>query len=143
MSAIELPRARRLAYRVVLGQAAVTVVMALAAWIWAGRLAGISALFGGGISTAGSLAMALLGFRAPMRAGGVALLATLLVGEAAKFGVIVVLFVLVLTLVKISAGAMLATYAATFLVYWVVLASWLPGSRLGVIADAMFGRGMR
>jgi hypothetical protein len=37
---------------------------------------------------------------------------------------------------------MLATYAATFLVYWVVLASWLPGSRLGAIAD-MFGRGMR
>ena len=143
MSAIELPRARRLAFRVVLGQAAVTVIMALALWAWAGRLAGISALSGGGISTAGSLAMALLGFRAPALAGGVALLAALLVGEAAKFGVILVLFVLVLTLMKISAGPMLATYAATFLVYWVVLASWLPGSRLGAIADAMFGRGMR
>ena len=143
MSAIELPGARRLAYRVVLGQAVVTVIMALALWGWAGRLAGVSALFGGGISTAGSLAMALMGFRAPARAGAVALVAALLVGEAAKFGVIVVLFILVLTLMKISAGAMLATYAATFLVYWIVLASWLPGSRLGGIADAMFGRGVR
>jgi F0F1-type ATP synthase assembly protein I len=87
--------------------------------------------------------MALLGFRRPMRAGGMSLLTALLVGEAAKLGVIVVLFILVLTLMKISAAAMLATYAATFLVYWAVLASWLPGSRLGVIADAMFGRGMR
>lgn len=127
MSAIDLPRARRLAFGVVLGQAAVTVIMALAAWGWAGRLAGISALLGGGVSTAGSLAMAVLGFRAPAQAGGMALLTTLLVGEAAKFGVIVVLFVLVLTLMKTSGVAMLATYAATFLVYWMVLASWLPG----------------
>jgi ATP synthase protein I len=143
VSAFDLPHARRLAFGVVLGQAVVTVIVALAAWGWAGRLAAISALLGGGISTAGSLAMALLGFRRPASAGGMSLLATLLVGEAAKFGVIVVLFVLVLTLMKISAVAMLATYAATFLVYWLVLASWLPGSRLGVIVDAMFGRGMR
>ena len=129
MSAIDLPRARRLAFGVVLGQAAVTVIVALAVWGWAGRLAGISALLGGGVSTAGSLAMAVLGFRAPAQAGGMALLTALLVGEAAKFGVIVVLFVLVLTLMKTSGVALLATYAATFLVYWMVLATWLPAGR--------------
>ena len=129
MLAIDLPRARRLAYGVVLGQAAMTVIAALAFWGWTGRLAAISALLGGGVSTAGSLAMALLGFRAPGEAGGMTLLGTLLVGEAAKFGVIVVLFVLVLTLMKTSGVALLATYAATFLVYWMVLASLLPGVR--------------
>ena len=122
MSAIDLAHARRLAYGVVLGQAGVTVLAALGAWAVAGRVAGTSALLGGGVSTAGSLAMALLGFRSPAGAGGVALLATLLVGEAAKFCVIVALFVAVLTLLRTSAAAMLATYAATFLVYWVALA---------------------
>jgi ATP synthase protein I len=131
VAAIDLPHARRLAYGVVLGQGAVTVIVALAVWGWAGRQAGISALLGGGVSTAGSLAMAVLGFRAPAQASGRALLTALLVGEAAKFGVIVVLFVLVLTLMKTSGVAMLAAYAATFLVYWMVLASWLPGVRAG------------
>jgi ATP synthase protein I len=144
VSVIDLPRARRLAFGVVLGQAAVTVIAALIAWAWAGRMAGISALLGGGVSATGSLAMALLGFRSPAGASGVALLAALLIGEAAKFCVIVVLFVLVLTLMKTSAAAMLATYAATFLVYWVVLASWLPARSVrGVNVDAMSEREMR
>ena len=129
MSAIDLPRVRRLAFGVVLGQAAVTVLAALAAWTFAGRVAGTSALLGGGVSTAGSLAMALLGFRSPASAGGAALLATLLVGEAAKFCVIVALFVLILTLLRTSAAAMLATYAATFLVYCAVLPVLARGGR--------------
>jgi F0F1-type ATP synthase assembly protein I len=146
VSAIDLPPARRLAYGVVLGQAGVTVIAALCAWAWAGRTAGISALLGGGVSAAGSLAMALLGFRNPAGASGVALLAALLVGEAAKFCVIVVMFVLVLTLIKTSAAAMLGTYAATFLVYWIVLASWLPrcgGLAHHVNVNAMSEREMR
>ena len=60
MSAIELPRAQRLAFRVVLGQAAVTVIAGLIAWALAGERAGLSALAGGGIATAGSLVMAVL-----------------------------------------------------------------------------------
>jgi ATP synthase protein I len=127
--AIDLPQARRLAFGVVVGQAVVTLIVALAAWGRAGGVAGISALLGGGVSAAGSLAMALLGFRSPAGASGQAVFTALLVGEAAKFGVIVVLFVLVLTLIKVSAVAMFAAYVATFLVYWIVLASWLPGVR--------------
>ena len=131
MLAIDLPRARRLAFGVVLGQAVVSVIAAACALAIAGRQAAVSALLGGGVSAAGSLAMALLGFRSPASASGVALLTALLVGEAAKFCVIVMLFVLVLTLIRISAVAMFAAYAATFLVYWIVLASWLPGMRSG------------
>ena len=131
MIATELADARRLAWRVVLGQAAVTLLIGLVSWLVEGRSTAIAALLGGGISTLGSVAMALLGFRSPARASGLALLAALLIGEAAKFCVIVVLFVLVLTLIKISAAAMLTAYAATFLVYWLVLASWLPLFRGG------------
>lgn len=129
VSTMDLPHVRRLAFGVVSAQAAITMIVALAVWGWSGRLSGISALLGGGVSTAGSLALAVVAFRAPERAGGMALLTGLLVGEAAKFVVIVVLFVLVLTSMKTSGLAMLAAYAATFLVYWTVLASWLPGVR--------------
>jgi len=60
--AIDLALARRLALSVVLGQAGVTVIAALLAGLIAGPQAALSALLGGGISTAASLAMALLGF---------------------------------------------------------------------------------
>src|SRR5947199_8867001 len=58
--AIDLPHARRLAFGVVLGQAGVSATVALAAWALSGPRAGLSALLGGGIATAGSLAMARL-----------------------------------------------------------------------------------
>ena len=41
-----------------------TVVVALVSYVIAGRLAAVSALIGGGISTLASLAMALLAFQA-------------------------------------------------------------------------------
>jgi F0F1-type ATP synthase assembly protein I len=58
VSAIDLPRARRLAFGVVASQAAVSVVAALCAFALGGRRAAVSALAGGGIATVGSLAMA-------------------------------------------------------------------------------------
>jgi ATP synthase protein I len=48
------------------------------------------------------------------------------VGEAAKLGVTIVLFALVLKFVKVSGGALFGAYAATFLVYWMALANALP-----------------
>jgi ATP synthase protein I len=133
VATIGLTEVRRLAFAVVLAQAAITLLAAAASWVVGGSNMALSALLGGGVSTAGSLAMALIGFRAPVGAGALQMLAALLVGEAAKLGVVVLLFVLVLTLIKTSAVAMLVTYATTFLVYWIVLASWLP----------VFGRGRR
>ena len=61
MIAIDLALARRLALSVVLGQAAVTVICALAAWLISDSRAAISAALGGGISTLASLAMAIFG----------------------------------------------------------------------------------
>jgi ATP synthase protein I len=110
VSAIDLPRARRLAFGVVASQAAVSVV---------------SALIGGGIATAGSLAMAGVAFGG---SGGGAphALSRFYLGEALKLAVVVVLFVVVLKVMRVAPLAMFAAFAATFLVYWIVLLRALP-----------------
>jgi ATP synthase protein I len=133
--AIDLPRARRLAFGVVLGQAGVSAAGALAAWGVGGRAAALSALLGGGIATAGSLAMAGLVF-ASARATPERIVGAFYAGEAAKLAVVVGLFVGVLKLVQVVPLAMLAGFAATYLVYWIALVGALPavGRRGGVKA---------
>jgi ATP synthase protein I len=123
---IDLPRARRLAFGVVLGQAAVTALAALCAWHMSGRLAAVSALAGGGIATAGSLAMAGLVFGGAAGASAQRVLSVFYVGEALKLFVVVVLFVVVLKVMTVMPLAMFAAFAATFLVYWIALLSALP-----------------
>lgn len=137
LSTIELTPLRRLARGVVLGQATITVLVALTGWALGGRQAALSALLGGGISTCGTLAMALVVCGRQPRAA-VQVLVALFVGEAAKLAVVVALFVAVWRLIKVSPAAMLAAYAATFLVYWIVLARELP-----VFGATRRGRGGR
>jgi ATP synthase protein I len=132
--AIDLPRARRLAFGVVLGQAVVSVIAAACALAIAGRQASVSVLLGGGIAAAGSLAMAALVFGGP---GGSAqrALGAFYVGEAVKLAVVVVLFVAVLKMVRVVPLALLVGFAATYLVYWIALVSALPaadGARRGM-----------
>jgi ATP synthase protein I len=124
--AIDLPRARRFALGVVAGQAAVTVIAGILALALAGSEGARSALLGGGIGTVANLAMALLSFGS--RAGSDAQFAmrAFLVGEAVKLGLVVVLFVVVLKLLKVMPAALFAAYVATFVVYWVALASAMP-----------------
>jgi ATP synthase protein I len=124
--AIDLPRARRLALRVVLGQAGVTVVAGLCAWWLAGERAGFSALLGGGIATLASVAMAGLVFGGSAGSAARAL-AMFYIGEAVKLVLVVALFVVVLNVVRVAPLAMFAAFAATFLVYWIALLSVLPG----------------
>ena len=130
--AIDLPTARRFALRVVAGQAAVTVIAGIIFWALAGFVGARSALLGGAIGTVASLAMVLLSFRS--RAGTDAYYAmyAFLVGEAAKLGITVVLFVLILKLLKVSPAALFAAYVATFFVYWIAFARALP--RFGGLA---------
>ncbi|HXZ59266.1 MAG TPA: ATP synthase subunit I [Steroidobacteraceae bacterium] len=125
MLAIDLPRARRLAFGVVLGQAGVTAIAALAALALAGREAALSALLGGGIATVGSMAMVALVF-AGAAADARRIVAAFYTGEAVKLAVVVVLFVMVLRLVRVVPLAMLASFAATYLVYWIALVGALP-----------------
>ena len=126
MSAIDLPHARRLAFGVVLGQAVVTAVVALGALWLAGRVAAVSALLGGGIATAGSLAMAGVGLGGVAPGSAQRALSAFYIGEAVKLAVVIALFVVVLKWVKVAPLAMLAAFAATFLVYWIVLLSAWP-----------------
>jgi ATP synthase protein I len=119
--AIDLPNARRLAYRVVLGQAVVTGIVALLSFAMAGSGGATSALLGGGISTLASLAMAILAFGRE-RADAQRAVTAFYVGEAVKLVLVVVMFVWVLKTLKISPLPLFAAYMATFLVYWVVLA---------------------
>lgn len=126
MIAIDLALARRLALSVVLGQAAVSVICALAAWLIGDSRAAISAVLGGGISTVASLAMAIFGLGGRSAADPQRALRTFFVGETAKIAVMIVLFVVVLKTMKVVPLAMLGTYAATFLVVWLALANVLP-----------------
>jgi ATP synthase protein I len=128
VSAIALPRARRLAFRVVLGQAGVTVIAALIAWAASGERAGWSALVGGAIATAGSLVMAVLVMGGTLAGNAQRALSAFYVGEALKLTVVAVLFVIVLKVMTVAPLAMFAAFAATFLVYWLALLSALPAA---------------
>jgi len=119
--AIELPNPRRLALSVVLGQTAVTVICALASWAVADVHAAISALLGGGISSAASLAMALVAFGKQAATDPQRAIRAFFAGEAAKVAVVIVLFVVVLKTIKVVPLAMLGSYIATFAVFWLLI----------------------
>ena len=101
MIAIDLALARRLAFSVVLGQAAVTVVCALLGWLIADFHAALSAAMGGGISTAASLVMALLGLSGRSAADPQRALRAFFIGETAKIALVIVLFVTVLKTMQV------------------------------------------
>jgi F0F1-type ATP synthase assembly protein I len=114
--------ARRLAFGVVLGQAAVTVLATLAGWALGGAHAGLSAALGGAIGTIASLGMALLVFARRSAASAARILGMFYAGELVKVALAIVCFILVLKLAGASPGPMFAAYLGTFIVYWVVLA---------------------
>jgi ATP synthase protein I len=123
---LELPQARRLAMSVVLGQVAVTVVAALICFAVWGRVPGLSALVGGGISAASSLALALIAFGSPTGAAAQRVARAFYVGEAVKMAVTVTLFVVAFLTMKLSFPALFGAYIATLFVYWIALANALP-----------------
>jgi len=129
---IELPNAprpyvaaRRLAFGVVLGQAGVTLLAALVSLVVDGTTGAISALLGGGIGTASSLAMAAIAFGRIPRSAPL-ILAVFFAGELVKLVLMIGLFVAAWHWMRPSPGAMFAAYGATFVVYWIALAGVLP-----------------
>jgi F0F1-type ATP synthase assembly protein I len=126
---LDLPSARRLAFRCVRAQFVVTVLVAAVSLAVAGPRAGWSAVVGGGASTLASVAMALLAFGRLSGSSAERMLLAFLVGEFAKIAVVIVVLVLALVFMKVNPAAMLAAYVATFLVYWVVLARVLWSGR--------------
>jgi len=110
----------------VLGQVSVTVVAAAICFAVWGRIAGLSALAGGGISAASSAVLAIIGFSASAGAAAERVARAFYVGEAMKLAVTVVMFVVVFVTMKVSFAALFGTYIATLFVYWIALANALP-----------------
>jgi ATP synthase protein I len=123
---LELPQARRLAGSVVLGQVVVTAVAAILCFAVWGRMPGLSALIGGGISTIASAVLAFIGFSSPAGAAAETIARKFYVGEGTKLAVTVALFVTVFLTMKVSFPALFGTYIATLFVYWIALANALP-----------------
>ena len=75
-----------------------------------------------GIGVAANLVLALVAFRKDGRTLA-EMVSAFYVGEAAKFGVTIVLFVVVLATMKgkLVPGALFGAFVATFLVHWLVL----------------------
>jgi len=110
----------------VLGQVVITIVAAALCFAVWGRVAGVSALVGGGISALASLALVLIGFASKAGSSPDTIARSFYVGEATKLGVTVVLFVVAFTTLTVSFAALFGTYIATLFVYWVALANALP-----------------
>jgi ATP synthase protein I len=125
---VDLTEVRRLAFWLVLGQAAMTVLVALVSLMLGGAHAALSALLGGGISTAATLTMVLVAFGRLAQGGAYRVMGAFLLGEVLKLAVTVTLFVIVLRTMTVSPGAWFAAYGATFLVYWIALAASLWSS---------------
>jgi len=119
---IDQAAAKRLAFGVVRGQAAVTAVAALVGFALGGMHVALSCAFGGAIGTIASLGMALMAFGGRSPSSPARILGTFYAGEIVKVVLAIVSFILVLTLTGAAPLPMFAAYMATFVVYWIVLA---------------------
>ena len=120
MSTIDVTGARRAALMLVLGQLAVTLILAVTFLIGSDARAAASALIGGGVGVAASLAMVIVMFRGA-NADPKRVLRSAYRGEAVKLGITVLLIVAALKFVELAVLPFFVTYAATFLVYWIAL----------------------
>ena len=112
------PGIRRLAARILLAQAAVTVALAAICTIGWGTRSGLSALAGGGIGVLANVFMTLSALRPTASAGGA--LGRLMLGQFMKVAVTVALFVVAARTGQVVWPAMLAAYVATLVVFWFV-----------------------
>jgi F0F1-type ATP synthase assembly protein I len=113
--------ARRLVFLIAAWQLALGIAIALPLWAAVSLRTGYSALLGGAIAAAATASMA-LGLRllgAPATANR--LLGGLMVAELLKFVLTGALFVAVILALDVAPAAMLGTYLAAFIVYWIVL----------------------
>ena len=122
---LDFASVRRQGLWVVVGQLLVAVGGALICYATRGQLASVSALIGGGIGAAATLAQVVIGLRDGAGRAPQAVVRGFYRGSAMKLVVTVVLFVLVLRGRQLAAAPLFLTYVATFLVYWVVLARTL------------------
>lgn len=110
---------RRVAGRILVAQLAVTVVVAVLAYVVAGALAGGSAALGGGIGITANLYMTLTSLRPSSNARQA--VRRLYVGQAIKVVLTLAMFIAAAKSFAVSWPAMLVAYVATLLAFW-----WVP-----------------
>ena len=121
MSTVDVTGARRAALMLVLTQVAATLIIAVSFLLGSNARAAVSALIGGGIGVAASLAMVIVMFRGASGADPKRILGSTYRGEAVKLGLTVLLFAAALKFVELAVLPFFVTYAATFVVYWIAL----------------------
>lgn len=137
MSDPEAPRRlRRAAWQLAGWQAALTVVVAIAAAGLGTRMSAWSALAGGAIGTLAGLYQSLRMFGRNAAADPAGFMRAVYVGEFMKIIITAALFVVAIRLMRPQFLPMMAAYAATFLVYLAALGTGFPwlGERYGVPA---------
>lgn len=118
------PDSRRIAARILSLQAITTITLAAVCYgVW-GQRHGVSALAGGAIGFAANVVMIALALR-PTRTAGGALL-RLLVGQAAKVGLVVALIVIAARTGKVAWLPFLGAYLAKLLAFWAAPLLWRP-----------------
>ncbi len=113
--------ARRGTLAIVALQLAVTALAALAAGVLVGWQAGYSALLGGAINAVASLYMAMTLFAGGLGVAPAGWFVRFLVGEAMKFVITVVLFILAIVVLKAAFLPLILAYIATYVAYWIGL----------------------
>lgn len=104
--------------RILLGQALITLLIAVVALLADGSQAGWSAALGGGIGTSATFFMALRAMVGSAEDDGPALLRRFYRAEVLKIGLTVLLFVVAFKYLPIAPLWMLGAYAATYAAYW-------------------------
>ena len=107
--------------RILLGQALISVLIALVALLASGVQAGGSAVLGGGIGTGATFYMASRAFAGTADDDGRAMLRRFYRAELLKIGLTVFLFVVAFRFLPIAPVWMLGAYAATYAAYWTVM----------------------
>jgi F0F1-type ATP synthase assembly protein I len=118
------PQTRRLAVRILLWQAAATIVLGVLVALWAGPKSGVSVVTGGLIGLIANLYMTVAVLR-PARSAGFAF-GRLLAGQFVKVLLTVGMFLAVAQRKDVVWPAVFAGYVATLGVFWVVPALAAP-----------------
>jgi ATP synthase protein I len=113
--------ARRVALRMVMRQVVVTAAIAAIFWGLRGQLDAVSALMGGGIGIAASLAMVMFVFRESAQGDPQRIMRNAYKGEVAKIALTIVLFGIVLKFLEVAALPLFLAYIAALLMHWVAL----------------------
>lgn len=112
------PATRRMAARILLAQAGMSILIAVLYWLFASRVQALSALIGGLTGLVANACMTLIALR-PTGQPAVAL-GRLLVGQMMKVALTVAVLVIVARGQWANWPALLIAYGATLLVYWFV-----------------------